>query len=245
MHPWDLGLKTAQVDDAIMWVDAQAVLHYESPWLVDRQALELAWLRHWQDDLRLIHSPQFSKNIIVKGRTYSPRTKTSVTSHVSTGFDGSLITTQSVRAVTSSIIPGTNETVSTSTSKDGTVNVTNSTSTGGGFSSAAGQAARQSGKEVHVIPIPAGTPPAIVNQILQTAWRQISMHEYMIQGSVDVTPETLGLGITSKINLSNSPYSRFNQAYWPREIHEIFDPESDGWKIEIHATSALPPVGTQ
>jgi hypothetical protein len=252
MHPWDLAMKCAIVDDAVLFVDENGTLNYASPWLISRTNFQLNWLSDWLE-LELTHSPQYSKNIVVKGRSFTPRIKQSTTCQCASDGAGGVNVQAVTRTVTSAIIPGTNETVTTNYAADGTVKVTNSTSTGGPYSGSQTEVAPNSGKQVYIVPIPHGTTPADVNRILLNAWRMYSMHEYAIDGSFEVTPDTIGIGITSMLKVEQTPYSYFNtstsatvggkKGYWPLRIEETFDQTSEGWRMNVHAVNHTPPVG--
>lgn len=240
LHPWDLILKCAQFDDADAWV-VDDELHYEAPSLVKRNTIALKYGRDWRD-LDGAHSPLFAKNIQVEVRTYQKRTKLSITTRVSSAPGGGSIVEQKVKNVTSSIVPGTDQTLSTYTDPNGAVISSLNSSTGGKFTGAGGTGSKETGKERYVYYVK-NVSPATANKLANALWRQLSMHEYSIHGVVPMTNATLtNLSITSLIQLDGTPYQFFNSKYWPRQIDEEFDVQL-GWTLAISAVNHQPPAG--
>jgi hypothetical protein len=242
MKIWDLILRSAQVDDVDVWVDSTPTLHYEAPWLVKRNTVALDWLRDFdqRDGLEATHSIQFSKNIQVEVYTYQRKTRITTGVQVTSVPGGGTTVSQSSRTSSSSIIPGTNETIQTSTSSTGAVSQSVSSGSGGAFRGSASQAAGESGKERYVFYV-RNVSPQVANQMALAKWRQISMHEYAITGKLPMTEALLKtLSITSLIKLGNTPYSFVNDLYWPRTIDEDFN-ISGGWTLAMHCVNHTPP----
>ena len=241
MHPWDLILRSAQFDDADAWVDDNT-LHYESPSLVQRNTVTIHYGTDLKDDAESTHSPLFSKNIVVKVRSYNKRTKTSHTTRITTAPGGGAIVEQSVKNVTSSIVPGTNQTLSTYIDKNGASVATLNSSTGGNFNGVGQSGGRESGKEVYPFYLK-NISPATANKLARAIWRAISMQEYTTSGTVAVTNSTLAnIKITSIVNVTGLAYYFFNTKYWPRQIDEVFD-IAEGWTMHLVMVSHVPPAG--
>jgi len=244
MRIMDLILRCAQFDDADAWADTTGVFHYASPTLIQRNLIPLVFGQDiaLEDGLEGTHSPQFSKNIQVTVHTNQRRTRTSTSTRITGGPDGSLISEQqsSVISTTSMPIFGTNESITTSTAADGTVTVSNSSADGGSNTSTTSfGTAADTGKEKYVF-FERNVTPARANQIALNYWRQISAHEYSIVLLVPMRKALLPqLSITSKIKLSGCPYAYFNGIYYPRRItHEISTDE--GWMVRIEAVNHQP-----
>ncbi len=239
LHPMDLAIRGAQVDDADAWVDIRTgVIHYEPPSLVDRgDPIVLKWGRDWIG-LSGSHAPQFSKNIEVVVHAYNPRTSVKTTVRVVDNGDGSVTTTQSQSTVTSSAVLGTNQTVRTgiTTNANGTrtTSISSGTSSGGAFTTRAGQGAAESAKQRYPLYVGAVSPQRAV-QMAQAYRRQISQHEFSIEGEIPITNRLQAdLSITSLLRITGAPWSLINDTYYPRAIEYTCSLE-DGWKARVLA----------
>jgi hypothetical protein len=239
MHPMDLGIRGAQVDDTDFWVDIRSgAIHYESPSLVDRgEKVRLTWGRDW-NELEPSHSPQQSKEVEVQTHAVQPRTRTSTSIRFVTNPDGSVTATQSTVRVNSRTIFGTPTTTAygVRTNADGTTTpvLTTSSSAGGAFNVAASQGRRETAKQRYDLYLGNVEPERAV--IIGEAYRrQLSQHEYAIQGEIPITNALLAtLRIESMLEITGAPWSLTNQTYYPRSIeHRISSAE--GWKARVHA----------
>jgi hypothetical protein len=239
---WNLILQCAIYDDADVWVDKHGVLHYESPQFVDRSKNKIYY--SWGKTIAIAdatHAVQYNKNIQVEVRSYSKRTKYASMSRTSSVKGGGTKTVNSTKITTSSPVFGTTTNVNTSTSSTGQTTTTVTSTTGGAASSVTGYAS-ESGKEIYVYFVKNKTTQQC-NNLAQGLWRQISMHEYQVEMTVPITPDALPLmDIISLITIENSPFSKLNQAYWPRKIKESFS-TTGGWVWEIGMVNHELPQG--
>lgn len=239
MRIWDLLLKCAQFDDVDLW-EEDGVLHYESPSLVKRTGIGLKWLQDWES-LTPSHSLVFNRGIQVDVHSNSPRTTTTTSSRVTVGADGSVtIGNPKTVSTTSQSVLGSNTSVrsSVSTNAQGATTISNSqgTASGGNFNGVASAGAQESNVQKYTFYV-RNQPPERVNLLAQAYARQISMHEYSISGKVPMTKRLLGeLSIEAELILTNSPYARFNDKYWPRRYAESNSP-SDGWSVDFEAVN--------
>lgn len=238
---WDLMLQCAQYDDVDIWVDRFGVLHYEAPSLISRASIPLKWGR---DILHLSgsHATQFSKNIRVEVRSYTKRTRVATISRVSTlGNDGGIQIQQSTRTITSNPIFGTADTVTTSVAPNGTQTTVVSSKEGGPASSTTGVIG-ESGLERYVFYVKNKTAKQC-NDLAQKIWRQISMHEVALSLKIAMTMALLAvMDITAELIVSNTPFKKLNDIYWPRRITEHGDEES-GMTWDIEAVNHTLPQG--
>jgi hypothetical protein len=235
---WDLMLQCAQYDDVMLWVDEQGVLWYASPTGLVRNKVKIAYGTDLLD-LEITHSPQFSKNVLVEARANQKRTKTSIVYRVGTNAnaDGT-ITTPSIQTVsTTQPIFGTNQSVSTTTDSTGISSVRLSSVIGGTYTGKAAAPAAYSGKERYVFNLKGALSPSQVAAYAQKMWRQISEHEFSVTMTLPVTKAMFGsINSQTQFNLTTG-FQKANGAYWPRRIHESFDPKNGGWKFEIDAVN--------
>ena len=157
-------------------MDKNGILHYESPKLIKRKTIPLAYGTDEVTRLSGSHAAQFSKNIQVEVHSYIKKTRFSYSTRVSTARGGGIIQqSSSGQGFVSSPVFGTNETLTTHTSPNGTVTTTLSTTTGGPASSGPTGFASESGRQVYTFGVKNKTPGQC-DVIAQQIWRQISMH---------------------------------------------------------------------
>lgn len=243
---WQLMLQCAQFDDVDIWVDRRGNLNYQAAAFIERNVIQYVWGENVKS-LRLRHSPQFSKNIRVEVRSYTPRTVTSTTTRVTTALDGGIDIEQSSRIATGSPIFGTTSVVTTSINSNGDQSVTGRNVTGGASSSGFTNFATEGGQERYIFYIKNATP-TVCNDTAQRLWRQISMHEYGAQIVAPVTEQSLAvMDVTALVQLYGAPMAAFNYQpgygqYWPRTIRETFD-TTEGWFWEIDGVNHELPQG--
>lgn len=240
MHPMDLMIRGAQVDDADVWVDVRTgAIHYESPdtFETTRAIVDMQYGRDWMG-LSASHAPQFSKNVEVQVHTHQPRTKTSTTVRVQNDASGNITVATSSRFTTSDVVLGTNQTIAqvTATSPTGVVSnsTTYSTVSGGNITAKAQQGAGETGKQKYPLYV-GNVSPARAATIAKAYWRHISQHEFAIEGEVPMTLRWLStLSITALIRISGAPWSLVNNTYYPRKLEHHISVE-EGWKIKVSA----------
>jgi len=242
VHPSDLAIRGAQVDDTDVWLDiTDGTIHYESPssFVASRSIIELKYGRHWMA-LGVDHSPQFSKTVQVQLHSHQPRLKQSTTVRVENDEFGNVIVTPRSVYTTSDVFLGTNQTIanSTVTAPDGTQKSSttfgSTTTSGGNYTAAAGQGARESAKQKYPLFV-GNVSPARAQAMAKAYWRQISQHEFAIEGEVPVTSNLLAnLSITSLIRLTGTPWSLVNDTYYPRSLEHAIS-VNEGWRVKISA----------
>lgn len=244
---WDIIVACAEVDDADVWVDQYGVLNYCSPSVVQRQ---ISYLQFDHGDFETYggeHAAQFSKNIQVEVRSYTPKTRFSCYARYTTGADGSGTPTSGSATGTSTPVWGQNasDSTTTRTSSTGTssTSVTSSTSAGGSANENIGGAVTESSKEQYVYHI-AGLSKEEASRRAYIYWRQISMHEQQVTFSCPMTKALLPyVLITTFFQTSACPWPSWNTKWWPRRITENFsiqqDPggESEGWSFDVDAVN--------
>lgn len=244
MRVWDMAIRGAQVDDVDVWVDiATGTIHYEAPKQVSRNVVDLKYGRDWME-LGASHAPNFSKTIQVQVHAHQPHSKVSTTIRVSNDADGNLTTAVNSKFTSSDAVLGTNQTVgsSSTTSSTGTTSTstTISSSFGGNFNASIGQGAGESAIQKYNFYV-GNVSPERATTMAQAFWRQISQHEFAIEGKVPITNRLLAsLSITSLLRVHGTPWSLVNtsglsgDAYYPRALdHEIS--VENGWTCTIQA----------
>ncbi len=244
VHPMDLAIRGAQVDDADVWLDiTDGTIHYESPstFASSRSIIDLKYGRDWIN-LGASHAPQFSKTVRVQVHTHQPRTLQSTTVRVENDEFGDLIVTPSTKSTTTESIVGTNQTIrtSTTTAPDGTqknsTTYGSSTVTGGNYTATGAQGARESAKQTYPLFV-GNVSPARATAMAKAYWRQISQHEFAITGDVPITSNLLAhLSMTSLIRLHGCPWSLVNNTYYPRLL-EYSITVAEGFRVKISAIS--------
>lgn len=237
--------RAAQVDDVDVWVEDDT-LYYAAASLIMRQQIEIHYGRDLLD-FAGNHAAMFSKNIKVEVRTYSPRTRVSHVTRVTTNPDGTVTKKSYTKTLTSTPVFGTLG-GSTTTQGPGTTTTTGSSGSGGGFSSGYTGPGKDFGPEPYVFYIPNLTPQQANDRALKL-WRQISMFEYQATFTLAATPTILPLiGITALLRHSGNPLAKFNSDYWPRRITETFEgasafgeAQSNGWRFEVDCVNHTPP----
>ncbi len=245
MHPMDLMIRGAQVDDTDTWVDVRTgTIHYESPSLVQRGSpIALQFGRDWVS-LTPSHAPQFSKNVEVIAYTHQPHTRISTAVRVSDDGNGNVTTTVRSGIGTSEAILGTNQIVSTSTMVNQATGATStstsvSSTTGGNATLTASQGASDTSKQRYALYL-GNVDPATAVARAQAYRRQITQHEYQIEGVVPITNRLLQqLSITSLLQISGARWGLTNGTYYPRSI-EYTASVTEGWKATISALNHPP-----
>ncbi len=242
---WQLMLQCAQMDDVDLWVDSQGVLNYCAPGQVQRTTYSYAWLSNISD-LKATHALRFSKNIRVEVRSWVKRTRIAHVSRVSTnpyatGGGSNGLVQRWTRTVTSTPIFGTTRSILQAVSPTGT-STTVVESTGGAASSGFTTPGEDSGTESYIFYV-SNASPQECDDLAQKIWRQITQHEWMIDMEAPVTPADLGMGVTSLLAISGSPFAKVNQSYWPRQIREVCS-LTEGFYRQYTAVNHQNPLGS-
>lgn len=248
MKFWDLILRAALFDGADAWVYLDK-LYYVATSITDsgqdttlqRNVVPLKWGRDFtvDDGCTGTHAPQFNKNISVEVHTYQRRTRWSTGTRASR--NGSSLTLQTIsRQATASPDFGTPSITTTTINSDGTSSTSTSTIGGGGYNSVT-QPGSETGKERYVYFV-RNISPARANALAQSLCRQISQHEYQIEGRTPVTKATLAtFNIMSWLNITGLPYRYFNGAkYYPRKITTFIDRDEGAYRTFQAVNHALP-----
>lgn len=238
MSPMDLIVRGSTVDDTETWVDVRTgAVHYESPLDVDktRTQITMKYGRDWKT-LSSTHSPHNSKRIQVDVHAYSPHTRISVTVRSEVDEDGT-VTTGDPRVVTatSQALFGGDQTLSTSTNPaTGSSSSTISSGTGGSFTARAKQGAGESAVQHYSLYV-SGLSPEQARARANAYRRQISQHEYAIEGEFPMTQRLAqSLTITALLDIKGTPWNLVNDLYFPRVLDHTLSVE-EGWHVKVNA----------
>lgn len=236
---WDILTACAEYDDVELWVDGDT-LNYVAPAKVARTT---APIRFGRDLLGFDgeHSTQYAKGIKVVVRSYSPKTRLSTYSSVTTDADGSSTASSSTAVVVSNPVFGTGQSNSVTTRQNSsgktTIGSSNSVTSGGLKKGTTGQL-RDSSSTRNEYVFPNLTTEECANRA-RAIWRRLSRHEYIADFGFAVTPETLPLiAVTTLFSITNLPWGSLSQAYYPREMAESFEMAQDGadaggWTVQV------------
>jgi hypothetical protein len=250
MRWWDLILRAALFDGADAWVYLDK-LYYAAIKVTDsgndttipRNTVALRWGRDFTIDDGLVgtHSPQFNKNVQVEVHTYQRRTRWTTGSRVKMR-DGITTIQQQSREASSSPNFGTPSITTTTINSDGTSSTSTSTLAGGNFSATTG-AGTETGKERYVFFV-RNISPERANALAQSLCRQISQHEYQLDGEIALTKSALAnVTIMSWLDVQGCPYRYFNSPrYYPRKLTLSVDLDQ-GARMRFQAVNHALPSG--
>jgi hypothetical protein len=248
---WDVLQRSSIFDDVDVWED-DGTVYYVHPWNVSKvvpisKALPLTYgtsIKSFEGK----HASQFSRSIQVLVHSYRAKTRVS-TSWVIDQVVGGVAVQGVTKVSTSTPQWGTAGGSRTVYAPDGKTTHTTWTQTGGP-SSGSTTPISESGKEVYNLYIPNLTPTQC-QQVAMQIWRQISMHEYIGEFDLAVTPANLPyLNIESRPAMTGYGQNAFNTLYWPRTMSETFEGPSDensseatGWSVKFSCVNHTLPLG--
>lgn len=248
IYEWDVIVASSLIDDVRVWIDG-TTLYYVAPADVPDQRLYV----QWNKDLMTLggqHSPQFSKNIEVEVRSWTPIERNSTRAIISTDSSGNVKASSRTVNATSQPIFGT-RTIETSefvVGSDGTVRQESgsATTTGGAASTGLTTEASASLKERYIEHVTNMTRQQAIDYAL-AKWRQISAHTFNINFKRMMTPDVLKLTNRNTIYcVQNAPWASLNLPYHVLRIMETFGVaqnaggQSEGWTFEIDGVNHVP-----
>jgi hypothetical protein len=241
MRIWDLILQCASFDNVDVWED-QGTVYYVAPWLIERQTVDVMYGRDlaMDDGLVCSHALMFAKDVQVEVRSGQQRVSSSNATRIVTNGDSGISVTSVNKVTTGSPQWGTPNIVTTTYGPNGEVISVKQVS-GGKFSSGYTSQGKESTAQRYILKLP-NASPAACNAYAISQWRKISQHEYTVQMRMPFRKDTGVIPLSALISLSNVPYAKFNDTYYPRKLR-LSGGSSRAFMYEIDAVNHSLPVG--
>ncbi len=248
IYEWDVIIASSLIDDVRVWIEG-TTLYYVAPEDAPANRLYV----QWNKDLITLggqHSPQFSKNIEVEVRTWSPIQRTSTRAIIGTDASGNVKASSRTISAVSQPVFGT-RTVETSEvviGSDGSVKNESgtATTTGGAASTGLTREASASLVERYIEHVSNMSRQDAINYAL-AKWRQISAHTFNCNFKRPMTPEVLPLvSRTTIFCVQNAPWASLDLPYHALRIMENFGVAetaggmSEGWTFEVDGVNHVP-----